>query len=131
MLNTIRWFLVPLSAFLTGCLATGIVHWTGQWLLGRWAITSGLVLFYTTGAFIVGWTGGGLFIAPKKSLNVQRAIASPLVFPGIFWVYNTLAVTFWDALPDHELLLSASVPPAWEYAIHSSAFIVTLYNVFT
>lgn len=131
MLNTIRWFLVPVAALLGGIFAFGVVHGIGQWLLGRWAITSGIVLFYSTASFVVGWTGTGSYMAPEKSLNVQRAIASPLLLLAVFGIYNTIVLFFGYAESDYDLLLLESIPPIWEYAIHATAFIFGLYNVFT
>lgn len=131
MLNTIRWFLVPVVSVISGSLAMGLVHGVRQWLLGKWIITSGLILFYTTGAFILGWTSGGLFIAPEKSIKVQRAIASPLILVGIFWIYNTIMLLLGKSHPDHELLLSDTVSPVWQYVIHTAASVLVLYNVFT
>lgn len=123
----VRWILFLPASVVGGALWAGVILRVGDYLVGGWWPTSGLVIYTAAGLLPITATMIGLKVAPKQTRLVKWLALTPhvgvavlLLLPGLFLLLFSSATL---QLPLGETL-SRSLTPYWQLFLYSVGYIL-------
>lgn len=126
-MTTLKWIaFFPIAAF-TGLFVGGLILLGGNYLVGKWAIPSGFVIYIGSAMIPAMWVTAGLQVAPKKSHAVKWVLLSPLLLFCILLAIGLVSLVFGSSPPEKNLLgesLSNSLSIFWQMVLYDAGFII-------
>jgi len=131
LMVTLRWIVFFPLAFLISASGCGLALQLGNYMVGGWVLTSGLLLYSLGGLFPVISTTVGLQIVPKPTTSVKWTLLAPHIAVGTLLAMPVLVgliffSSSWEEfflLKESDLALSHSLSNYWQLLLYDAGYL--------